>query len=252
MQGNKKMTLTDARSELERRGFVVHQEEEAASLAAVCSGCLWEFMARFEVMVFVHALAPGQNLTLARIRQDLDALPRHIHRLYPGGCPPFGFGRARMTVVVYLLDNDGGGGGRGAIQADAMERIHATPDMERCALTFLAAQDAEGTSHFMESHTPFWGKALYPLTRYYAGLLTGRDVPEQPPAPPTFYKWLTFILIPLILFQFWLGPKFLWLFGGWLLLRFVVAMIFAWRDEQQRHASSREDSLLQNQELLVL
>ena len=234
------MTLAQAHSALEQRGFVVHKDD-ASSLSAVRSDCLWEFMARFEIMTFVHALGPGQNLTLARMQHDLTQLSQRIERLYPGGCPPFGFGRGRQVIIVYLLEKNGGG----EIEPNALDRIYATPDRQWCAHTFLAAQDADGASYLMEERdTPLWGRALYPTSRYYAGLLTGRAVADEQPRPSSYYKWLNLFILVFCIWQAMMDPDFIWIFGGTLIFMFVVAGLH----ELCKRQPPRHGALLHNQQ----
>jgi hypothetical protein len=99
-----------------------------------------------------------------------------------------------MTILSYIVTS-------GHIDQDAMNRILQAPKHEWCAAVFLAAQDVIGKSYFLETTTPLWGRALYPELRYWAGLMTGRSVPESPPKFPT---WLCVINIFSIGYLAWL------------------------------------------------
>lgn len=214
-------------------------DERNRSLCALHSKCRWTIQARFDVMVFVQALPQNDDLTQARIAQDLDQLPHRIDQLYPGGCPPFGFARGRLVILVYLLD-------AGMVEHGALQRIMAPPAKQWCATTFLAAQDGNGESYFYDEKdgTPFWGRALFPEMRYWAGLLTGRSVPKDPPSLPTWIVWLNVLLIPFILFQFYLEPMFLVHFLIIMAIGFLVAWICDCWARRRRHPKSNQEALL--------
>lgn len=174
MASTKKMTLSEARAELEGRGFSC-VDETPNLLVGVRSECRWGMMAKMDVMVFVNRVEG--LLTVDRIESDLRRLPDLVQNHYVGGCPPFGANRAIMVLQIYLTDQQ--------IESVALGKILSEPSNNWCSLNFLAAQDGEGKSHFYESSTPCWGRAHYPELRYWAGLLTGRDVPALPPTKKT-------------------------------------------------------------------
>jgi len=231
MMTAKKMTLEEARTALERQGFscVDDDEEQPNRLVGVLSECRWSMMAKMDVMVFVHHIQG--NLTSDRIEQDLRALPDLVLDHSRGGCPPFGASRGRIVLLVYLVD--------GQIEPAALSWLLAVPQGAWCSLTFLAAQDGEGMSRFLESSTPCWGRALYPETRYWAGLLTGREVPPQRPAASQF---LVFVNVFCLFYIVFLGltvdfPVRFWvIFLGSMVILFVAAWACDWcRRQGRRH-----------------
>jgi hypothetical protein len=224
----KRMTLADARAELERQGFTVFSDQESPRrqlVSGVLSNFRWRFMARFDVMVFVHQVSGG-NLTYPRILEDLRELPNRVEDLDPGGCPPFGVSRGRMILLVYLVDH--------AIDPDALNRIVAAPKSEWCSSTFLAAQDGEGKSHYMEGNTPLWGRALYPEKRYWAGRMTGRALPETPPAAPSFLMWINAFLVIYLVLLFFQNPRLMLSISIPAILLFVVAGLFQYCRARRR------------------
>ena len=252
------MALTLCQAELERHGFIFDNptEEAHALLMAVWSGCCWELLIRHNITVFVHNLAPRQDLTLDRIHHDLEELPERVNQLHPGGCPPFGFSRARLIIIVYLVEAGG------AIQPDALQRINATPKTEWCSMTFLAAQDANGYSHFMEGNTPIWGRTFYPLARYFAALLTGRAVPDDPPNISSYSMWINIFSIALIVFLYFQDRNNHGILGGIMIVFFVVAVFrpvarlvylgCVSHGRKRQHMAERQNALLKKSEMRVL
>jgi len=199
------MTLSDVRSNLEWRGFSCVSKPSPSSsssdqtiLVGVQSRFRWDMCATMDVMVFVHQLR-GHNLTSERIASDMRDLPMLVYEHYVGGCPPFGLSRARLIVVAYLTDR--------SIDSDALGRIMQVPKREWCSCTFLAAQDGEGRSYFLEGSAPMWGKALYPELRYWAGLVTGRPTAAELPPRPLWMKLVHLVVIlEIVYFAYIYGP----------------------------------------------
>jgi len=218
---NKRMTLSDARTELERRGFSVIVEDEskhkqtssanpigtnpAASagllLVGVQSRWRWDLLAKVDVMVFVHQVNDKDYLTLDRLEADLEEVPSRVQDHFVEGFPPQGFSRGTMILAVYLTNQHN-------IDPAVVTRLVATPKKEWCTMTFLAAQDGQGRSYFMEGDTPMWGKVLFPELRYWAGLVTGRPTSSDHPPSTPYLKYLNaFFMIFLLIACFAMPPK---------------------------------------------
>jgi hypothetical protein len=184
---NVKMTMADARSELESNGFVIMeppQELQHASshfLVAYRKECyVW---LRLDTLVFVQELESDIPLTESRIIEDMKklktdwmlSLPPSFYS--PSGCPAHGVYRGRQILMIYLSQHP--------ILSHMESRLTQKPPYECCqsSLVFVAAQDcSNGASYYYNESPPFWrGRELYPGLRYWAGLLTGRrPLPEKP------------------------------------------------------------------------
>jgi hypothetical protein len=209
----RRMNLGDARSELELQGFQCFGgDEEKGILTGRRSNCRLTG-SRFDLFVFVHRVT---ELNLEQVNKDLSNLPDRVEQYSFGGLPPFGFGRGNMIFLIYLADS---------IDPAASSKIRQQPNMEWCSVTFLAAQDGHGQSLFYEG-TPTWGGALYPEVRYWAGLLTGRDVgSDGPPGTSKFLialnifclGYLSWFLIasPISYRWFFLGSMVIWAATAW-------------------------------------
>jgi len=202
----KKMTLDDARYELQRRGFTIHEhpsyDNDSHSFVGVKS--TWRStLNKFDVMIFVHEIQPSVEsgdgavrggggrssgeLTIQRIENNIEELQSHLIVDYqPDGCPPHGVSRARLVLLIYLTPH-----AFEKIDPVVLRKVCATPAKEWCAVTFLAAQDgSDKQAYFMsERDTPYWGKALFPEIFYYANVVTGKpNMPDTPPSLPLWYK----------------------------------------------------------------
>jgi hypothetical protein len=203
---NVKMTLTEARNELESNGFVIldqHESEQLLQLSnspssssssknnllvARRSECKWCGSAKMDTLVFCQELVAEQGdiLTVSRTQDDLQrlktdwllSLPRSFYS--PSGCPPHGYGRGRIILMIYLTTQP--------ISEHVARQLTQKPSAEWCQGVFLAAQDVNSssgdvTSYYYSQETPCWGKALYPEMRYWAALLTGRRPMPPKPSP---------------------------------------------------------------------
>ncbi|KAG7351400.1 hypothetical protein IV203_010760 [Nitzschia inconspicua] len=230
----KRMSLEDAHVELERQGLSCILINERL-LVGVSSACRWDVRAKMEVLIFVQHI-PG-ILTLEKVLQDLKALPSWVDQHHVGGkCPPFGFGRARLKMLVYYADS---------VSLEAAHEISQTArPREWCASTFLAAQDAEGKHYILDpASAPFWGRAFYPELRYRAERLTGGSVGVlQLPGFPCWIKVvgvLSNLYIFVIAFQM---PWILLVFFGALLLHFLIATACQlWHDRKHKKKNDTED-----------
>eukprot|EP00751_Fragilariopsis_kerguelensis_P047726 CAMPEP_0171045800 /NCGR_PEP_ID=MMETSP0736-20130129/49053_1 /TAXON_ID=186038 /ORGANISM="Fragilariopsis kerguelensis, Strain L26-C5" /LENGTH=99 /DNA_ID=CAMNT_0011496515 /DNA_START=227 /DNA_END=523 /DNA_ORIENTATION=- len=80
-------------------------------------------------------------------------------------------------------------------------------------MTFLAAQDGQGRSYFMEGDTPMWGKVLFLELRYWAGLVTGRPTSsDHPPSTPHLKYLNAFFMIYLLISCFTMPKLFVPMF----------------------------------------
>ena len=118
-----------------------------------------------------------------------------------------------MILVVYLTDQHN-------IDPAVVTRLVATPKKEWCTTTFLAAQDGQGRSYFMEGDTPMWGKVLFPEIRYWAGLVTGRPASSDHPPSMPHLKCLNAISMILFLIFCFTMPKLI------VSLLFVLFVLF--------------------------
>jgi hypothetical protein len=179
------MTLSDAQTELERQGYTVTTESDG-SIVGMRSDWRWSVMSRIDVTVFLKELPV---LTMDQIALDLQALPDRLDDHSIGGCPPEACGGS-LVVLVYLASS---------IEPGAADKILGTPGAQWSHVTFLAAQDGEGVSHYVES-TPVWGRAFYEELRYVAGRLTGRPLPERVPecSSRLFVSFVIFCYAPLV------------------------------------------------------
>ena len=169
---NNKMNLAQAHTELDSMGFVVYDDNNNDMLVGVQSKCFWDFSVKLDTLVFVYDNVAV--LDMARINADLVKLPDVVQQYYVGGyCPPFGFSRAILTIVVYYAET---------VTVEAATYIRTRPSSSQwCQVRFCAAQDGHGTSYMLsESSTPFWGRAFYPMLRYMASRLTGMQGMETP------------------------------------------------------------------------
>jgi hypothetical protein len=110
---NVKITLADARAELESHGFVILEQQHPSSISNLLVGCLsecrWHTIMKIDTLIFVQELEAGLPLTVGRIQEDLhklktDWLPSLAPSIYsPIGCPPQGLFRGHLIVMVYLV-----------------------------------------------------------------------------------------------------------------------------------------------------
>lgn len=225
----RKMTLSEAREELERHGFKIVVDEHTLSYNDYCvpsdtvigvhSSCRWSMLAKIDVIVVVHEVP---DLTLHRIETDLENLGNHPYLDdVEAGCPPQGVSRARLTILSYLVTSN-------HIDEDAMNRILRAPDHKWCAAVFLAAQDANGTSYFLETTTPMWGRALYAELRYWAGLVSGRPVPESPPGMSLLLCAMNILCLMLLPYYFIVNPKLNLILLAVFFLIAVIVALFQW------------------------
>ena len=255
IMNNKRMTLSDARTELERRGFSVIVEDESKHkqtssanpiginpaaaagllLVGVQSRWRWDLLAKVDVMVFVHQVNDGDYLTLDRLEADLEEVPSRVQDHFVEEFPPHGFSRGAMILVVYLTDQHN-------IDPAVVTRLVATPKEEWCTTTFLAAQDGQGRSYFMEGDTPLWGKVLFAELRYWAGLVTGRPTSSDHPPSTPFLKYLIAYLVIFLLIACFTMPKIIVpmlivLFAVFFTVMGVAATIQWYRVRRRRSAN---------------
>lgn len=217
---SKLMTLDDARQELERQGMSCDFMTDHL-LVGVMSECRLEITGKMDVLVFVQQV-PGA-LTLDRLLADLQVLPSWVDQHHDGGsCPPFGAARARQVMLVYYAET--------IAPEVTYEIVLRTPKREWCSTTFLAAQDEQGKSYYLdEDQTPFWGRAFYPELRYRAKTLTG--CPTEKSRPPGLACWLKFVNVFSIFYIIFLSfstPQVLLIVTGLVLLQFLIAAIIQW------------------------
>jgi len=251
IMNNKRMTLSDARTELERRGFSVIVEDKSKykqtssanpnPAAAASAGLLlvgvqsrwrWDLLAKVDVMVFINQVNDGDYLTLDRLEVDLEELPSRVQDHFVEGFPPHGFSRGTMILVVYLTDQHN-------INPAVVTRLVAAPKKEWCTTTFLAAQDGQGRSYFMEGDTPMWGKFLFPELRYWAGLVTGRPASsDHPPSTPLLKCLNAFSMIFLLIACFTMPKLIVPLFASFAVLFTVmgVAATIQWYRVRRRRS----------------
>jgi hypothetical protein len=247
---NKKMTLFDARADLEKEGFkiLVHDTHESL-LVGLHSTCRWEISSKVDVVVVMHQLPPGQDLTLDRLNGDLAELPNahFLEDVGADGCPPQGLSRAQMIMVAYLVPD-------GSIEPGALLRILAEPKKEWCRCTFLAAQDSTGSSFYMETTTPLWGRAFVPEMCYWAGRMTGRSLASLSLTSPAtrFVKYFNLFALIMIVFGCFMNPLFMRsLFSTMgfyvLFLCFLFLAMFAyqwWQRRSRQHTARTRGTLL--------
>lgn len=233
---NKRMNLGDARGELEQQGFQCFSgdegdEEEEGILIGRRSNCRLGLGARFDLFFFVHRVTV---LNLDRVNEDLANLPDLVEQYSFGGFPPFGFGRGNMIFLIYFAD---------LIDQAALAKIVQEPKKEWCCVKVLAAQDGDGRSHFFESTTSLWGRALYPELHYWAGLLTGRQVGKDgPPGVDPRLVAVNLFCLAILSWHLISSPwLFLWFFFVPMVLfatvAWVIVLIRSWR-YHHRHTQS--------------
>lgn len=222
---NQRMTLEDARNELDQQGLSCDLINEDL-LVGISSKCHWELSAKLDLLVFVQRV-PGL-LTLDWLIADLQSLPSWIDQNEVGGkWPPFGFGRGRSVMLVYYAE--------AIAQEVVFEITRRAREREWCSVKFLAAQDAAGRSYYLsEAETPYWGRAFFPQLRYRAKKLTGCPVEDtEPPGIPLWIRIVT-ILSPLyIVYMCIVTPWLVLLLLGLLLLQFSIAAIVQYRKQKQ-------------------
>ena len=169
---NKAMTLSDAVLELESRGFSCDISSDKSRAVGFFTSFRWLMLARVDVFAFVQEVSESKKLTVEKIEADLKQARLYVddRTLGVGCCPPQGLSRGNIAILVFLVK------GEDDIDPNALSRIVAAPEKEFCKIGLLAAQDGRGRSHYFERTTPLWGKALFPEIRFWAGLLTGRQV----------------------------------------------------------------------------
>jgi hypothetical protein len=237
---NKRMTLDDARIELERQGLLCDWINDHM-LAGVSSNCYWDLMAKLDHMVFVQQV-PG-HLTLDRLFADLKLVPFWVEqqeqqRKLSGTCPPFGFSRGRQVILVYYADT---------VAQEVVYEITQRPrEREWCAGKFLAAQDATGRSYTLsEARTPFWGSAFFPDLRYRAKKLTGCPVEEtKPPGLPCWIRCVNIFSLMYLVYISFITPWIVLFVVGIMLLHFLIAAIVQWcKNRKQKQKVDRENLL---------
>jgi hypothetical protein len=232
----KQMTLSDAQTELERQGFSVTRyhapilqlgdieeesdatKESGGSIVGVLSQWRWILMNRMDVTVFVTELPV---LTMEKLSMDLQELPDRLEAHAVGGCPP-AILAGTLVLLVYLT--------RSTIKPEALTRILVTPKMQWGHITFLAAQDGEGGSHYFEASTPAWGRIFYDELRHLAGRLTGRPLPETAPQGWA-YKMMAFLHIYLAIFcvvMLLLDPRSMLIGAGFGIVVTAIQAIIKW------------------------
>jgi hypothetical protein len=249
---NKKMTLSDARLELEQRGFKIvvdpngddytsavvvengdgNNYNNSDTLVGYHSQCVSYCSYKVDTMIFVFQIKKGESLTLNRINYDLDNyVAQKQNDIYDNmiglsnTCPPQGFSRARMVIAIYYAD---------MIDNDAMDKIFATPTRQWCGNTFLAVQNTTtGSSSFMENTTPIWGRVFYPEIRYWAGLLTGRIPRPQPDLPPSsrppYQRFVEGYLLVLVIYMLFFSDDIytkIFMLGNILLLLLIAVIMW--------------------------
>jgi hypothetical protein len=228
---NQMMTLAAAQRELERLGYSVTPlsdlEEEASGIVAVLSQWRWILMNRVYVTVFVTELPV---LTMGKLSMDLEALPDRLEAHTVGGCPPPGCNTLSMAVLVYLT--------KSTVEQEALTTILTTPKKEWGHVTFLAAQDGKGTSHYMDGWAPLWFGEFYPELRHLAGQLTGRPLPENLTQDVCFLIFFIIGLAILILDMFIDDPRFLQA-GAIVFILFFVFLTVKVSIRCQRYARRR-------------
>lgn len=206
---NNRMSLAQARDELERHGFQCFERDRSVIGRRSNLAPAYAFMTRFDTFVVAHQV---DNLSLERVTADI-AKRATIEKEYDfGRFPQFRSSRGRSFIVVYYADS---------IDPEALARITQEPKIEWCCSSFLAAQDGGGRSFFLEDTTPYrgWAKnSIYPERRYWAGMLMGRTVGERPPAHSKFIWAANWYMLALMIWHLIFGPFF---------LRLVVLVIFA-------------------------
>jgi hypothetical protein len=263
---NKKMNLTDAKIELERRGFKIavdpnnnHNDDVVVTyengtnnygyqygkdtLVAFNTQCVSLCSYRKDLMIFIFQLKTGESLTLNHIKDDLENFVKpkgeeiYLESIGLNNTfPPQGFSRARISIVIYYATT---------VDADAMEYIWSIPSKKWCQGCLLAVQDVTtGSSSFMENTTPLWGKAFYPEMRYWAGLLTGRMPRPIPDTPPKGLQ--EGVMVDIVYILLILEIVYLWYtFGFWMIvitlaplgIFFLVAIII-WLNHRREYLSS--------------
>ncbi|KAG7359843.1 hypothetical protein IV203_034941 [Nitzschia inconspicua] len=233
----KRTSLEAAQVELERQGLSCNLVSERL-LVGVSSVCRWDVEAKMEVIAFVQRV-PGM-LTHEKILQDLKSLPSWVEQHKVGDkCPPFGFGRCRLKLLVYYADY--------VAQEAAYEITRTARPREWCGSTFLAAQDAEGKSYILDrGSAPVWGRAFYPELRYRAERLTGGSINAlQPPGFPWWIKIFGLVTYLYIFFMAFQIPWILLVFFGTLLLHFLIAALCqSWHDRKQKRKNDADDYLI--------
>jgi hypothetical protein len=178
---NKRMTLDQARVELEREGlscdFVTDQR-----LVGVSTKCHWNLATKMDVVVFVQKV-PG-DLTRDRYWADRQLLTSWVEEHNVGGndFPPMGCGHGRLVLLVYYADTVEPGFG--------YEICHFPGPLTPFG---VAAQDAKGESFYLaEANRPFIRSAFDPELRYLAQKLTGANGENSQPSRSR--RWFTITL----------------------------------------------------------
>lgn len=144
---NNRMSLAQARDELERHGFQCFERDRSVIGRRSNLAPAYAFMTRFDTFVVAHQV---DNLSLERVTADI-AKRAAIEKEYDfGRFPQFRSSRGRSFIVVYYADS---------IDPEALARITQEPKIEWCCSSFLAAQDGDGRSFFLEDTTPYRGWA---------------------------------------------------------------------------------------------
>ena len=226
------MRLEDAKDLLEHRGFDV-VEETPSIVVGYKSECRCYLHSKFDTMILVHRVPVHQTLNLDRIHGDLQQIPTKIQEHYVGGCPPFGFARARLIIVVYLVE--------GSIDPAAVYRLtKVAPESQFCQAVFLAAQDGEGNPYFLnEGRTPFWGRALYPELRYWAALFTGGQVGKFPSYTKlAFVNVLALIVVTLQIVFNQFGQLSLLFLVAFIGIHFLLSLFMQWYRQRRSNKES--------------
>ena len=111
-------------------------------------------------------------------------------------------------------------------------------------LVFLAVQDAQGQSYFLdESKTPWRGWALYPELRYRVSALTGRR-PILASKPPGLPRWLVLDKICLIVVIFQTPWMILTSIGGFCVGNLIEYVVRRWGRSKRR--KRQQQGLVEN------
>jgi hypothetical protein len=158
---NVKMTLAEARVELESHGFVILGQHESGQLSSSSSSMLVarrssqirsynsvaNSVAKLDTLVFVQELSSAKDpLTVGRIQSDLQrlqtewlkSLPRSFYS--PRGWPPQGWSRGRVILMIYLSPH------QPIPEHVALHIAQKPPQGEWCQVAFVTAQDVDASN----------------------------------------------------------------------------------------------------------
>ena len=180
---NRKLTLSDAVTELERHGFSCDfSNSNDEMVVGTLSISAWWNPVCIKRHVFVHRVVSPEFLTVEKIEMDLCKTSLLAEEQWGNG----------FMVLVYLVDEEDKDNEeespqqrklrqrrpqlRTELDQNVVSFVNAKPENELWRLlTILAVQDGHGNSFFYE------GDEIDPELKYWAGLLTGRSVASLPP-----------------------------------------------------------------------